>query len=200
MRPRTHWITALAGLGLLGEPVDRGVVELGVGLEPVVEERRTQPVDGRPPHAEMRVAPFVLVAGVAVPLVGDADPAGEPGLLVDDHHLAVGPMVHLSSAAADGAAGTNGPAHLRPAIMSMRLAVDRPGSPGVEQDANADARSRSLGERLGELGPDLAAPIHEREEVDRVLGPVDGLQHRREDLVPVPEHLDAVPLGRRARR
>ena len=83
--------------------------QLGVGLGPVVEEGRPQAVDGGSPHAEVGVAPLVLVAGVAVPLVGDADAAGERDRLVDHDHLAVGPVVDLGGAqAAQGAE----PAHL----------------------------------------------------------------------------------------
>ena len=82
--PRTHIAVVEPGLGLIGEVVVGRVEEHGVGLGPVVEERGPQPVDRGPADAEVRVAPLVLVAGVAVPLVGDADAAGEAGALVDD--------------------------------------------------------------------------------------------------------------------
>ena len=60
---RTHCTIADARLGLVGEAVDVVVEELRIGLGPVVEERGAQPVDGRAPEAEVRVAPLVLVRG-----------------------------------------------------------------------------------------------------------------------------------------
>ena len=193
--PRTHWITERPGLGCSGNRSISLVEDLRVGLDPVVEERRSQPVDRRTTHAEMGVPPFVLVAGVAVPFVGDADATGEADRLVHDHHLAVGPMVRLR--------------HLEPVQRSEptdahagvlhhvdQLSVDRVRTPRVQEDANPHARSRALGERLGEPRSDLATPVDERQEVDRVLSLGDGFEHRREDLVAVAEDLDEVALRR----
>ena len=77
-----------------------------------------------------------------------------------------------------------------------QLALDRMRAPRVQEDPNPDARPRALGERLGERRPDLATPVDERQEVDRVLSLGDGSEHRREDLVAVAEDLDEVALRR----
>ena len=103
----------VARLGLFGEAVDLLVEEHGVGLGPVVEERGAQAVDRRARQPEVGVAPLVLVAGVALPLVGDADAAGEGDRLVDDHHLAVGAVVDLGR---PEAAQRPEPAHLHAGV------------------------------------------------------------------------------------
>ena len=59
---------------------------------------------------------------------------------------------------------------------------------------DADPRLGPVAQVAAELLADLAGPVDEGEEVDRVLGLVDGLEHRREDLVPVAEDLHAVAL------
>ena len=142
----------VARLRLVGEAVDAVVEELGVGLGPVVEERGPQPVDRRALDAEVGVAPLVLVAGVALPLVGDADAAGEADRLVDDQHLAVGAVVELARAEP---AQRPEPAHAgrRPRSMQVdeRL-VHRCGAP-TRRAAPAPGRRRRarVGEPLGEL-------------------------------------------------
>ena len=67
----------VARLGLLGEPVDAVFEEDRVGLGPVVEEGGPEAVHGRALEPEVGVAPLGFVPGVAFPLVGDADAAGE---------------------------------------------------------------------------------------------------------------------------
>ncbi len=81
-------------LRLIGEMVEGGIEQHGIGLGPVVEERGPETIDGGTADAEVCVTPLVLVPRVAVPLVGDADAAGEPGALVHDEHLAVSAVVH----------------------------------------------------------------------------------------------------------
>ena len=98
----------VAGLLLLREAVDAFVEEVQVGLGPVGEKGGAEPVDRRPVDAEVGVPPFVLVAGVALPLVGDPDAAGERDRLVDDEHLAVGPVVEPARASAGRSGGTTG--------------------------------------------------------------------------------------------
>ena len=119
----------VAGRGLLGEPVDVGE-ELGVVLGPVVEEGGPEPVDGRPPDAEVGVPPLVLVPGVALPHVGDADPAGEADPSSTIEHLAVGPVVDLRRRGTGAAAGTSARRPRPSSMSSSRLAVDRSGRRG----------------------------------------------------------------------
>ncbi|CAM5236337.1 hypothetical protein SCALM49S_01805 [Streptomyces californicus] len=81
---------------LRDEPV--AVVEqLVVALGPVLGERGGQSVDGGPGDLDVGVPPLALVAGVAAPLLGYPDTAGERGLLVDDEDLAVAAVVLRSS-------------------------------------------------------------------------------------------------------
>jgi hypothetical protein len=142
------------------------------------------------------VAPLALVPRVAVPLVGDAHTAGEPGLLVDDHDLAMGPVVRLG--------GPEPMQRSEPPDANTRVvhhvdqgAVEPMGAPGIQEHADPNARQGPLGQRLGEGRADLASPVDEGQKVDRVLRPGDGLEHRGEDLVAVAEDVDATPLGRR---
>ena len=92
--PRTTCTVERPVLRLLRELVVV-VVERLAGLGPVLDERRLQAVDRRPLDAQVGVPPLVLVAGVAAPLLGDADAAGEADPAVDDADLAVQPVVGL---------------------------------------------------------------------------------------------------------
>ena len=159
------------------------------------------PSTAGPVDAEVGVAPLVLVAGVALPLVGDADAAGEADRLVDDQHLAVGAVVHLSRAGAGAAAGTSARAR-RPASMLVDERRGPWGGRPRRRAARAPARPPRPGRRAASANSraDLALPVDEGQEVDRVLGVVDRVEHRREDLVAVAQDVDAVALGRRARR
>ena len=181
------------GLGLVGEAVDRLVEELRARLGPVVQERRAQPVDRRPFDAEVGVAPLVLVASVALPAVGDADPTGEPDGLVGDQHLAVGAVVDL---AGPEPSQRSVPVDLCSGVLEAgeHLLVHGVRAPGVEQHPHADARLGPVAQVAAELLADLAGPVDEGEEVDRVLGLVDGLEHRREDLLAVAQDPHAVAL------
>ena len=144
----------------------------------------------------MGVTPLVLVAGVTLPLVGDADSAGERHRLIDDHHLAVGPVVGLERAKA---VERSEPSQHDPVVVHDvdRGRIHRSGSVCVEQDAHAHTGFRLLGEHLGQMGPDLTPPVDEREEVDRVLGLLDRIEHGREDLATVAERVDSVAFGDR---
>ena len=164
-----------------------------VGLGPVVEEGRPQAIHARTFDAEVGVAPLVGIPRVALPQVRDPDAAGEADGLVDDEHLAVRAMVDLAEPEAPERAE---PAHLNPGILHVvdQAPLDRPRAPGVEED-----RTRTPAERaasLREPRSDLALPVDEGEEVDGVLGRLDRLEHRGEDLVTVAEDVDAIALGR----
>jgi hypothetical protein len=88
-----HARTALGPL-VLGEAAG-ALDQVVAGLGPVLREGRRQPVDRRAGHPDVRVAPLVLVAGVAAPLLGDADAAGEADDLVAHEDLAVRAVVVL---------------------------------------------------------------------------------------------------------
>ncbi len=81
---------------LLGESIHGIVEEIQVRLGPVRQERGAETVHCGSVDPEVRVAPFVLVARIAGPLVGDSHAAGECDGLVDDEHLAVGPVIQPS--------------------------------------------------------------------------------------------------------
>jgi hypothetical protein len=90
------------------------------------------------------VAPFVLAAGISVPLVGDADPAGEGDLLIDDHDLAMRAMVDLR--------GTEPPKGPEPAQLdSVPLhevkvgVIDRAGAERIEKEADPDTITCPIG-------------------------------------------------------
>ena len=76
-------------------------------------------------------------------------------------------------------------------------AIARSGAtPGVEQDPHPHTVPGALGERVRELAADAPFPVDEREEVDRVVGLLDRVEHRGKDLVAVAQHVDAVAFGR----
>ena len=192
--PRTHWIDRVALLGLIGEVVEPGVEQLVVGLGPVVEERGSEPIDGRATDQEVGVAPLALVPRIALPLVGDPDAAGEGRGLVDDHDLAVRAVVDLRGPHRCGLAEPPDPDagvlhHVDESVL------DRVRPPAIQQQADAHPVPRAVRQRLGEPLAHLAAPVDEREEVHRVARALDRLEHRGEDRVAVAQDLDAVPLG-----
>src|SRR5690606_8293157 len=72
-----------------------GTVEHAAGgLDPVVVEGGLDLGHHRSVDAEVDVAPVVRVRGAALPLVGDAAPAGEADPAVHHQQLAVGAVVH----------------------------------------------------------------------------------------------------------
>ena len=96
------------------------------------------------------------------------------------------------AAAAAGTSWTSTPA------PSMSSITARSIGPGPRPSSRTRTRTPALArahELRGQLGADLALPVDEGEEVDRVLGLVDRIEHRREDLVAVAQHVDAVALG-----
>ncbi|GAA1933467.1 hypothetical protein GCM10009837_69100 [Streptomyces durmitorensis] len=80
--------------GVVDEPV-ASIEEFIVTLGPGLGERGGQPVHGGPTYLHVGVAPLARIAGIAAPLLGDTEPAGKPGLLIDDEDLAVTAVVLL---------------------------------------------------------------------------------------------------------
>ena len=160
------------GLRLLGEPVDRSRRRARGRSRSSC--RGTPPAARRPPGPRTRKCVSrhsSLVAGVAVPLVGDADAAGEPDRLVDDHDLAVRPMVHLRRLQpvqrpepAD--------AHAR-VLHHRRSGRGRSGARPTRRAGRERGRPPALARTSASANrrADLAAPVDERQEVDRVLAP-----------------------------
>jgi hypothetical protein len=139
------------------------------------------------------VPPLVLVPGVALPFIGDADTAREPGFLVHDHDLAVRPMVDLRrlqpvqwSIPVD--------AHASVLHLGDQARLDGRRAPCVQQHPNPNTRARLVRKRIGEPRADLAAPVDEGQQIDRAMRLADRVEHRGEDLVAVDEHVDEVPL------
>ena len=144
----------------------------------------------------MRVPPLVLVAGIAIPLVGDPDPASEARALVDDAHLAMRAVVVRPGLQP---VERPEPSDVHACLVHHRDegTVERFAAEGVEQHSHPYARARSSRKVLGELGPDATLPVDEGQEVDRPLRAVDRFEHRREHLDAIAEHVDLVAVGRR---
>ncbi len=62
-------------------------------LDPVVEEGRLHLADYRAFDLEVHVAPMIGILGMAAPLIGDSNTAGEAQVAIDDQHFAMGPVV-----------------------------------------------------------------------------------------------------------
>ncbi len=136
---------------------------------------------------------MALRVGVAEPVVGDADAAGESDLAVDDEQLAVSAMV--------------GPRDRVPAQGVVPLDADAValheegqvfghlrGADGIQHDVDFHAGPRPFRQRLGEGAADFAIPVDVELEVDRSLRAADRGQHGRKDLHAVAQHVDAVAV------
>ncbi len=139
----------------LGELVDLGVEHRRFGLDPVVEERRAEPVHRRTGHPDMGVAPTAVRVPVAHPFVRDPHPAGERDDLVAHHHLAVGPVIRSQrmprvgrTEEPDRRAGVTHPFD--------ETLVDGLRTQRIEQHPDAHTTLRSARDRVGELGADVA--------------------------------------------
>ena len=69
-------------------------------------------------------------------------------------------------------------------------------APKESSNTRTRTPARSLGESSARRLADVALPVDEGEEVDRVLGGLDRVEHGGEDLVAVAKHVDPVALGR----
>ena len=112
--PRTHCTTASPGLRLVGEAVDGLVEQLRVGLGPVVEERGAQPVDRGPAIRKCVSRHSSVVAALPSHSSAMPTPPVNADRLVDDHHLAVRPVVDLAEVQA---AQRPEPAHLDAGVL-----------------------------------------------------------------------------------
>ena len=168
--PRTHCTTRVAGLGLIREAVDAVRRRAPGRSRPSC--RGTRPAARRPPGPRMRKCVSRhsrSLRASPLPLVGDADAAGEGDRLVDDHHLAVRAVVDVPGA--EPVQRTE-PAHVHagPSIVVDELR----GPSGARPTRRAGRRTRTpacarSARRSRELGADLAVPVDEGQEVDRVL-------------------------------
>ncbi len=121
---------------------------------------------------------------MALPLVGDADAAGEPDPAIHDQEFPVRAVVE-----APEVVPLEGPVHLDvdtgiAKLLQQRI-LDLYATHPVEHDLDFDARLRALGQGVRELSPDVARPVDVGLEVDGALCRADGFQHRRKDLVAV---------------
>ena len=170
--------------------------DLAGGLDPVVHERRLHLRNRGPFDAVVRVAPVLRRFGVAIPVVGDTDAAGEADLAVHDQELAVRAVVHAREVV--------------PAKWMVVLyldtrgyhAVDEAGlhflaADPVDQDMDRDAGLRALGQGIDECAADLARPVDVRLEADGLLRALDGGEHRGKYLGAVLEVRDAVAVADR---
>src|ERR671910_849093 len=143
-------------------------------------------------QADVCVAPVVRVLGVAGPLLGDTDAAGEPDLPVHDQELAVGavlePLDRVGLRRPEEAHLNAGLAHLLDQLAIHLGRADR-----VEDHVALYAGARLVAERLRHLDRDFAAPVGVREHVHGLLGVLDRAEVRREDPVAVDQELHVVP-------
>ena len=100
-------------------------------------------------------------------------------------HLAVGAVVQLSRLeAGDGTEPPDHDAGVAPS-SSIERPVHRMRAPPVEEHPDPHAVGGPGRERLGEPRADLAVPVDERQEVDRVASLRDRVEHGREDPITV---------------
>ena len=137
--------------GAFGRRGDVPVVDDRVAcLGPVLGERGLQAVDSRAADADVGVAPFAGVAGVALPLLGDADAAGEPDLVVA-RRASCGACAGRAGRRPSAAAGTTRPGSPRPS--SSRSGRGSSGRRPPRRAARARARPRPP---CGPAGPRTA--------------------------------------------
>ena len=136
----------------------------------------------------MRVAPVIGVLRVSEPEVGHAHTAGEPDFPVDDENLPMRPVVQLLEGVpmrrveVDDVA-----ASLTEALDVILVHLAR--ADGVDDDPDVDAARRGALERVGEPVGDLAFLVDVGLEAHAMARAVDGLEHRREHLIAVDEHV-----------
>lgn len=139
----------------------------------------------------MGIAPLFGVAGVALPLSGNPHATREGDAPVADQQFAVGAFVVCPKAESPERAK---PDDLCAGIPHQphQFGVHLGGADRIEQHAHTDPATGRPGERMGEAARDSARPIDEGQKFDGLGGPLDGLQHRRENLHAIAQYLDAV--------
>jgi hypothetical protein len=163
-------------------------------LEPVLGERPEQAAHDGAAHADVGVAPVVGVLRVPRPLLGDADAAGHPHPAVGDQQLAVGAVgdppdrVRLH-----GPEAADLDARLAHAVEHAGLHLQRPDR--VHEHVAGHAGAGALGDRVGHLVGDVAAPVRVGEQAERAFRLADRLEVRGEDRVAVDEQLHVVAPG-----
>jgi hypothetical protein len=173
--------------------------QLATALQPVVHERGLELRDDGPGDAEMRIAPMVWSVRISEPEIGDAGTARESDASVDDQYLAVRALLDLCDRAPPSRVVPRQlvvEAQLDAGILHplLELPVDAQAPEPVDHHVGGHAGPCALGERLRELLADSTLPVHERLEGDRPPRAADRGEHRREDLVAVPQRLHAVAV------
>ena len=194
-RTREHLAERRADRRERGE-VRFALQHLASRLDPVVHERSLHLCDRGPFEPVVRVAPVLRVARVAVPLVADADPAGEADLAVDDQQLAVRAVVHAREVVPVQRVE---PVHLdaRRGHLVQHLLVHLLAAHPVDEQVHAHAGPCAFAQRLGEALPDAARPVDVGLERDRRTSAADRRQHRWKDLDAILEVLDPVTVDDR---
>jgi hypothetical protein len=165
--------------------------DLAARVGPVLAEDRLHLRRDGAGGAHHDVAPLVRVAGVAQPLVGDAEAAGEADPAVHHQDLAVRPAADLVEAPQpDGVEHVGLDPRLLQAV-EQRAGPEAPGA--VHQHPHLDPPPRGVDQRRGDDAARLVVLEDVGLEVDRLPGVADRLGERREDGVAVVEDLGAVP-------
>lgn len=139
---------------------------------------------------------MVGILGGAAPVIGESDTAGEGHGAVDDEYLAVGAVVDAIERPCAHVVEPD-QAHARGVELGNRGGGQVVGAVAIEHDADVNAAAGSGHEGLREAGADLAVGVDEALEADAALRPLDRLQHRREDVIAVLQHVERIAAGHR---
>ena len=166
--PRTHCTTAEPGWGWSGKRSTSSSNSSGSVSTQLSRNAARSPSTAGPWMRKCVSRHSRSFAGVAVPLVGDADAAGEADRLVDDHHLAVRSMVHLTGPEPAERAEPAQRARRRRSMRSSEVvSIGRAPQASSSTRTRTPARARSASASAN-WRADLALPVDERQEVDGV--------------------------------
>lgn len=127
---------------------------------------------------------------MTAPLVGDADATDEFDTTVDDHQLAMGPVVHgREGGPARRVVASNFATRIAHALQMF--VVEASADP-VEQNFHGDAAARGLGECVGKLVADRTGPVDVGLQRDGCARVSHRVQHGRKDLVAIQQRGDAI--------
>ncbi len=139
----------------------------------------------------MIVPPLGRISRVPQPAIRDSYPAGEADPPIDDHDLAVSPMVSLPEMGPPRPIVDHHPrAGLAHRLDKFLVHLQTPVP--IKDDVHLDPVPRSLRQRPGESVRDVARPINVGFEIDRPFRDRDCAKHRREDLVTVHQRRHSV--------